>query len=198
MNLFKMSQVLIGQALAAVTGKVSFELRYRADGKHSFLRLIERVVCDTLVSSFTRTMAGMTLLTYRKTRDQALHSCACKSFPISTTTFLIQEKLWLHTFVVQISCSELYWFVFRVKCGSSYVGTTPRSCIVLGCASRLWREANVRAKYVITFEGHATRNRAQNLLSSGSHANACIWLAFLVFVEYSLLGNVYVSEHNAF
>ena len=84
-------------------------------------------------------------------------------------------ELWLQSLVVQISCSELYWFVFRVKCGSSFVGTTPRSWIVLGCASRLWREANERAKYMTTFEGHATRNRAEYLLSSRIHT----WRAHL-------------------
>ena len=54
MNLFKMSQVLIGQALAAVTGKVSlqdsFEVSCRWETLLFSFRLIERVVGDTLVS----------------------------------------------------------------------------------------------------------------------------------------------------
>ena len=76
MNLFKMSQVLIGQALAAVTGKVNFQDSFEVSCRWETLllsfRLIERVVCDTLVNSFTRTMEGMTLFNISRDKTSRL------------------------------------------------------------------------------------------------------------------------------
>jgi len=185
MILFKMSQVLIGQALAAVTEKVSFQDSFEVSCRWETLlfsfRLIERVVGDTLVSSFTRTMAGMTLFNISRDKRSSLAFKYKQNLLNFDHNLSHTGELWLQSFVVQISCSELYWFVFRVKCGSSLVGTTPRSWIVLGCASRLWRDANERAKYVTTFEGHATRNRAEYLLSSRIHTRRAHLARFLVF-----------------
>ena len=96
MNLFKMSQVLIGQALAAVRGKVSFPGSFEVSSWWETLlfsfRLIERVVGDTLVSSFTRTMAGMTLFNISRDKRSSLAFKYKQTFSISTTTFLIQEN----------------------------------------------------------------------------------------------------------
>lgn len=76
MNLFKMSQVLIGQALAAVTGKVSFQGSFEESCRCETLlfsfRLIERVVGDILVSSFTRTMEGIALFNISRDKRSSL------------------------------------------------------------------------------------------------------------------------------
>ena len=76
MNLFKMFQVLIGQALAAVTGKVNFQGSFEVSCRWETLlfcfRLIERVVGDTLVNSFTRAMAAMTLFSISRDKRSSL------------------------------------------------------------------------------------------------------------------------------